>query len=159
MLFRSGGFITQLKSGYVLTLDPNRPNFPAGFFVEDYTHKKVNDESVLDEHNGRFCITPEFPNGVYAYFATFNLLSDDSGVGGPFVGFKRPAFPFFIGNTYKSIPNNFNFATTSNQDEINLNKTKWSRNSHPYNFNNKNTLYSYLTIPNSLNQKIGRAHV
>jgi len=24
----------------------------------------------LDVHNGRFCVTPEYPNGTYAYFAT-----------------------------------------------------------------------------------------
>ncbi|WP_107039659.1 YHYH protein [Brumimicrobium mesophilum] len=24
----------------------------------------------MDEHNGRFYITPEYPNGAYAYFAT-----------------------------------------------------------------------------------------
>jgi hypothetical protein len=27
----------------------------------------------LDENNGRFGKTPEFPNGVYAYFATLDL--------------------------------------------------------------------------------------
>jgi hypothetical protein len=24
----------------------------------------------LDVHNGRFCITPEYPEGIYCYFAT-----------------------------------------------------------------------------------------
>jgi len=27
-------------------------------------------EDYLDEHNGRWCITPEYPNGTYAYFCT-----------------------------------------------------------------------------------------
>ena len=28
---------------------------------------------ILDIHNGRFGKTPEFPNGIYAYFATVGL--------------------------------------------------------------------------------------
>ncbi|MFM2267708.1 MAG: hypothetical protein RL757_1149, partial [Bacteroidota bacterium] len=28
------------------------------------------DPSYLDEHNGRVCVTPEYPNGIYCYFAT-----------------------------------------------------------------------------------------
>jgi hypothetical protein len=44
----------------------------------------------LDENNGRFGKTPEFPNGVYAYFATLE------------VGTLEPEFPYFIGNTYGS---------------------------------------------------------
>ena len=53
----------------------------------------VSDETVLDENNGRFCVTPEFPNGTYAYFSTINNgLADSSGV---FSGYKRPVFPLF----------------------------------------------------------------
>ena len=66
-----------MKSGYVLDLKPNRPPttiFPEGFFVEDYTFKNSTDESTLDENNGRFCITPDYPNGTYAYFMTINLF-------------------------------------------------------------------------------------
>ena len=40
--------------------------FGAGFFVEDYI---FNNSGDLDENNGRFAKTPDFPNGVYAYFA------------------------------------------------------------------------------------------
>ena len=36
--------------------------FPEGFFVEDYEFTDVGD---LDVHNGRFCVTPDYPNGVY----------------------------------------------------------------------------------------------
>ena len=59
----------------------NRPptgEFPYGSLVEDYTY---NGSGTLDEHNGRFTKTPDFPNGIYAYFATSaiperNCLSD-----------------------------------------------------------------------------------
>lgn len=39
-----------------------------GTFVNDYSF--INDFGDLDECNGRFCVTPEFPNGTYAYFLT-----------------------------------------------------------------------------------------
>ena len=38
-------------------------------FVEDYHYDNSGD---LDEHNGRFAKTKEFPNGVYAYHATID---------------------------------------------------------------------------------------
>ena len=66
---KTGGVITQMKSGYSLDLKSGRPplsKFPEGFFIEDYTHKKITDASVLDENNGRFGVTPEYPNGTYA---------------------------------------------------------------------------------------------
>ena len=52
----------------------NRPpisSFAAGFFIED--HKFINSED-LDSSNGRYCKTPDFPNGTYAYFAGINSL-------------------------------------------------------------------------------------
>ena len=155
---REGGIVKQLKSGYVLNLKQDRPptsSFPNGFFVEDYTYKKTSDPLSLDENNGRFCVTPEYPQGTYAYFTTFNYINVDSS--GPFVNYKRPIFPYVIGNTYKSIPNKFNFLESSNQDVIDLNKTDWIRNTAPYNLIGNSVSYDYVTIPNELNQesKIG----
>ena len=154
-LTKQGGIVSQMKSGYKIDLKPNRPpvaSFPQGFFVEDYLHFKVSDQNVLDENNGRFCVTPEFPNGTYAYFATVNNgLADSSGT---FSGYKRPVFPYFIGNTFKSRPNEFNFKKASNQDDIDLNQTKWSRNITPYNLTENGISYSYLELPNSLNQTL-----
>jgi len=144
------GAITQMKSGYKLRPLANRPStteFPIKFFVEDYAYFEVSDEDVLDENNGRFCVTPEYPNGTYAYFATIDDSSSDSF--GPFVGYRRPVFPYLIGENYKSKPIDFNFENTSNQDNINLNETDWSRNSTPYNLYS----YEYVTVPNSLDQK------
>ena len=45
----------------------------------------------LDEYNGRFCVTPEFPDGTYAYFTAI------SGTG-------APAFPYNIGRQYFGNP-------------------------------------------------------
>lgn len=64
--------IRALKSSYRLKQGrrPNGPGEPGGMydgtFVADYEYAdKLGD---LDECNGRFCITPEFPQGTYAYF-------------------------------------------------------------------------------------------
>ena len=152
---KRGGVISQMKSGYELKLKPGRPPtslYPEGFFVEDFTHSNVSDESVLDEHNGRFCVTPEFPEGTYAYFATINEGSADSS--GTFSGFKRPKFPYFIGNSFKSTPNEFNFKKSSNQDDYDLNNEEWYRNTQPYNLIEGNLRYQYFDIPNDLSQTI-----
>ena len=52
---KSGGVVAQMKSGYKLNLQSNRPPtslFPEGFFIEDYTHSELSDETVLDVNNG-----------------------------------------------------------------------------------------------------------
>ena len=148
--------VDQLKSGYRqrddLSQDTNRPPtniFEPGFFVEDFIYEQKDDETVLDEHNGRFCVTPEFPNGTYAYFSTFELTTDSDGV---FSKYKQPKFPYLIGNKYKSKPIEFNFTKTSNQDDIDLNKTNWVRNTYFYNLLEDG--YSYITIPNELDQTV-----
>ena len=61
--------------------------FPLGRYVEDYEH--VEGIGDLDQYNGRFTVTPEYPNGVYAYFTTIDA-------GG------TPAFPYIIGMQYNS---------------------------------------------------------
>jgi hypothetical protein len=152
-LTKQGGIVSQLKSGYKLDLKSNRPStstFSAGFFIEDYTYQEVSDETVLDKNNGRFCITPEYPNGTYAYFATISDSAADSS--GTFSGYKSPVFPYLIGNTFKSKPNEFNFKKASNQKDFDLNQTNFSRNTNPYNLIEDGASYSYLKLPNLLNQ-------
>jgi len=152
---QSGGVITQMKSGYSLTLAENRPStllFPEGFFVEDFTHKNVADETILDENNGRFCVTPEFPDGTYAYFTTIDSGATESS--GPFQGYKKPVFPYLIGENYRSIPNEFNFKNDSNQDAYDLQNFEWQRNTEPYNLIEGDTEYDYVYIPNKLSQII-----
>ena len=55
--------------------DGNRPggeNGPGGAYDGRYVqdHKYVAGAGDLDECNGRFGVTPEFPDGTYAYFVT-----------------------------------------------------------------------------------------
>jgi hypothetical protein len=158
---KSGGIVSQMKSGYVeeSSKKENRPpigdgegQFPAGFFVEDFTYKKSIDETVLDENNGRFCVTPEFPKGTYAYFATVNSLSVDASP--PFLNYKRPTFPYLIGNSFRGVPNKFNYRYDSNQDNYDLNSNKWFRNTDPYNLLGINYDYDYISLPNKLTQTV-----
>jgi hypothetical protein len=152
---KQGGIISQMRSGYKLDLKPNRPSvsaFPAGFFIQDYSHFEVSDETVLDKNNGRFCVTPEYPNGAYVYFATISNSSADSS--GPFAGYKSPVFPYLIGDNFNSKPNEFNFKTASNQNDLDLNQTNFSRNTNPYNLIENGASYAYLDIPNLLNQTV-----
>ena len=72
----SGG-IVRIKSSYQLQNLSSRTNGPAinatyflGYFREDYEYVNQSGEDFLDEHNGRVCVTPEYPNGTYAYFCT-----------------------------------------------------------------------------------------
>jgi hypothetical protein len=45
--------------------------YPLGYFREDYEFiAHAGQEEYLDASNGRFCVTPEYPNGTYCYFAT-----------------------------------------------------------------------------------------
>ena len=152
---KRGGIVSQMKTGYSLDLKTGRPplsTWPEGFFIEDFTYSKLSDETVLDENNGRFCITPEFPKGTYAYFATINDGAADSA--DAFLGYKRPVFPYLVGDSYHSIPNEFNFNIHSNQTSYNLNDSKWLRNTQPYNLIEGDLRYEYAYIPNDLNQTL-----
>lgn len=129
----SGG-IRKLLSGYKLSPETNqRPSlslFSSGFFVEDYIYDITTGD--LDEHNGRFCVTPEYPNGTYAYFITLNNL-------------HNPEFPYFIGNTFKSKPINFNFDKNSNQDDFDLINNNLLRNTYPYNIDKTKSTYNFIS--------------
>lgn len=115
--------IKRLIPGYTLNESnvPNRPSsFSLGFFVDDY---KFDNSGDLDAFNGRYCITPEFPNGVYAYFATSKADTSGNLIG---------QFPYFIGNFYRSkyVSENENI----NQD-FDFNSSGLRRNTFPYNIN------------------------
>ena len=139
------GSIVLLKSAYQLNLTENRPSnsdYPLGFFIEDYQYRSNDSSDVLDEYNGRFCVTPEFPNGTYAYFASI----DNNNL---------PIFPYVIGNNYKSIPNSLNFNPLANQS-FDLVSLGLVRNTTPYGLLDEGVSYSYL---NNQNYKLGHSKV
>ena len=59
--------------------------FPLGFFIEDYDYLANGD---LDENNGRYCVTPDYPKEHYAYFATINPNENETS--GTFKNFRSP---------------------------------------------------------------------
>lgn len=89
------GGISRMKSGYQLRNQTTRTNGPAvnatyfnGYFREDYEFiSHPGDPTYLDKHNGRFCITPEYPSGTYCYFATVDSNHNSY-------------YPYIIGPTY-----------------------------------------------------------
>ncbi|HEY0979215.1 MAG TPA: YHYH protein [Flavobacteriales bacterium] len=80
---------TTLPDGTVLNASQHGPavnaTYPLGAFIEDYEY--VAGSGDLDEHNGRFAVTPDFPEGHYVYHSTIDADSE-------------PAYPYFIGPTY-----------------------------------------------------------
>lgn len=115
--FNKSSSITRLLSGY--TLNSSRPSgppvsqYPLGSFVDDYTWtaNSSTGKTYLDKNNGRFCITPEYPNGTYAYFITVN--SSD-----------QPVFPYILGKNYYSLPVDSNYNGKISQDNLPKNITR-----------------------------------
>jgi len=140
-----GGSVKQMISGYDLeqTLSNRPPEsiFPNGYFVEDYVFTNSGD---LDKNNGRFCKTPEFPNGTYAYFSTFNTTKESTG---NYNGFLKPRFPYVIGNTYNSKPVNYNFDDFANLSRKKVDENNWFRYTSSFGFSKNNTFYEGLVSP------------
>ena len=143
-----GGVVTMMKSSYRLNTSrvdgPSVTTFPLGFFVEDFTYHENNDDSYLDRNNGRFCVTPEYPNGTYAYFVTVNPDSIESS--GLFENYKIPTFPYVLGEKYHSTPNEFNFSKSSNQDDYDIVANNWCRNTISYNLRETGIKYPYYIV-------------
>lgn len=80
---------TTLPDGTVLPSNqwgpPVSTQYPLGCFTEDY--EPATGSFDLDSHNGRFCVTPEYPAGTYAYFITIDQQ-------------RNPEYPYIIGSTY-----------------------------------------------------------
>ena len=137
-----GGNVRLIRSSYKLSTKQNRPsftNFPQGFFVEDYEYQEGFGD--LDVHNGRFCITPDYPKGTYAYFTSIESINEQSST---FKKFRKPKFPYLIGNTYKSTPNEFNYLREANQSQFDFSTKEWVRDLTKNKPNSKNSYYQYF---------------
>ncbi len=133
----------RMISGYTSNLSniTNRPSgFTEGFFIEDY---KFTNSGDLDEYNGRFCITPEFPNGTYAYFAT---VLNDTNFNNKVIG----RFPYFIGSKYRSkfIEENKNL-----NQSFDFNNSNLIRNTFPYKVGEKYAGNEFIIESNELNNQ------
>ncbi len=104
------GGIVRMKSSYTLRSITTRTTYagggsvtpgpavsmtyPLGLFREDYQYNPTTTGTpdYLDDHNGRFCVTPEYPLGTYAYFCTVDANWNS-------------AYPYMIGPTYYGVRN------------------------------------------------------
>ena len=102
----SGGPVEKMMSGYELKTYANNvrgnggpmvnSTYVDGYFEEDYQY--VADQTMpvgeaeLDQYNGAFVYTPQFPNGTYAYFATTNAAN------------TAAAYPYMLGPDYYGTP-------------------------------------------------------
>lgn len=112
----SSSAVARMKTGYSLrnittrTTLPAIPNgggaasqtgpavsttYPLGTYVEDYEWLSANGGD-LDAYNGRYCVTPEYPGGTYAYFVTITSAG-------------ATTFPHIIGPYYYSAPVTSNY--------------------------------------------------
>ncbi|HVA98462.1 MAG TPA: YHYH protein [Bacteroidia bacterium] len=67
---------------------PVSTSYPLGDYTEDYLYTAGS--GTLDAHNGRFCVTPDYPLGTYAYFVTID-------------SHQTPVYPYTIGLTYYGV--------------------------------------------------------
>ena len=110
------GGISRMKSGYrkrnitTRTTSPTGQSvsagpvvsttYPIGYFREDYEFIAGSTPDVLDVHNGRFAITPEYPNGIYAYYCTVDQNWNS-------------AYPYVVGPTFYGVHANRKVTTIS----------------------------------------------
>ncbi|MDF2449738.1 MAG: hypothetical protein K0R26_2242 [Bacteroidota bacterium] len=107
----SASAVVRMKSGYSLRSittrtalpygvtasqagPPVNGTYPIGTYCEDYEWLASNGGD-LDKYNGRTCVTPEYPQGTYAYFVTID-------------GAGTPQFPYYIGIEYYGTPDQAN---------------------------------------------------
>jgi hypothetical protein len=87
-------------------------NYPFGRYMEDNdylgdltnsatgTNYQQGTDFDLDEYNGRYCVTPDYPNGTYAYFVSISSNG-------------TPLFPYNIGRAYYGSPTGGSVTTIS----------------------------------------------
>lgn len=81
------------------------PDFPMGWYLQDYDFLgdlgyAQGSDFDLDDSNGRWGVTPEYPEGTYAYFVTLDENFD-------------PAYPYIIGRQYYGVKQGGNWAARS----------------------------------------------
>jgi len=132
------GGIVRMKSGYQLRNITVRTHYadgtnvtdgpavsatyPLGRYREDYQWvSHPGDASYLDVHNGRFCVTPEYPSGIYCYFATVDANHNSAYpyvIGPNFYGNKTGAKVTSISETTTTYLDTDSF--TFNENNINI---------------------------------------
>jgi hypothetical protein len=73
--------------------------YPLGYYLEDYEF--VASSGELDQYNGRMTVTPEYPQGTYAYFVTLDVTN-------------TAVFPYIIGPSYYGVVDANNIGAAAN---------------------------------------------
>lgn len=134
------GKIKRMTSGYQLknlATRTNGPNpdqtYPLGCFMEDYEYKAGSGD--LDERNGRYCITPDYPNGIYAYFVTIDQN-------------QTPVFPYVMYNNYYGVVTAGNMGPGSGHVTITETVDTYNPSSQIFNPSEKHTVLNVFPNPN-----------
>ena len=113
------GGIVKMNSSYELPGATTRINGPdinntyfEGYFREDYNYVSHTEDFYLDEHNGRFAITPEYPEGIYAYYATVDENHNSA--------YPYAVGPTFYGNVVATKVNTINEDTTNYDSSLGI---------------------------------------
>jgi hypothetical protein len=98
---------TSLYNGTVLSSAYYGPTinstYPLGSYIEDYAYTAGYGD--LDYYNGRYCVTPEYPSGTYAYFVAVNSS-------------YVPQYPYVIGPYFYGSPINANMGPGSGYTSV-----------------------------------------
>jgi hypothetical protein len=146
------GGITRMKSSYALrnitvrntnaagnTVTAGPPvnaTYPLGYFREDYQYNTTSAATpdFLDQHNGRFCITPEYPNGIYCYFTTVKENWNS-------------AYPYVVGPTF--------YGRRTASKVTTINETVQTFAPVITQLSSENTENTLVTYPNPANDVVG----
>lgn len=79
---------SKYKESDTVDINGDLVNLDLGSFIQDYEY--IEGLGTLDKQNGRYCKTPEYPNGTYAYFITFDNQTS-----------QVPAYPYIFGDQTK----------------------------------------------------------
>ena len=83
---------TTLPDGTALSSSQDGPalstQYPLGYYIEDFEY--IAGLGDLDQYNGRFCVTPEYPAGTYAYFVTIDSA-------------RTATYPYTVGPSYYGV--------------------------------------------------------
>lgn len=145
------GAIARMKSSYQLRTNTTRTNGPAinqvvgtqtffnGYFREDYEYvAHPTDPTYLDDRNGRFCITPEYPAGIYCYFTTVDANHNS-------------AYPYVVGPTF------YGNIVAGTVTTVPVGTTTYLSNDYFFNENSKISVYpnpsqDFIAIQTDLNE-------
>jgi YHYH protein/Secretion system C-terminal sorting domain len=133
------GAIKRMTSSYAMSTNTTRANgpavnstYPEGCFIQDFTY--VAGSGDLDDRNGRFCITPEYPAGTYAYFVTIdNNLN--------------PVFPYTFYGTYYGVVQTGNTGPGGGHVTISETTTVYSPVATGLNESNNDIKFDFMPNP------------